>query len=82
MSKEGINRTSMIDNAERLGFPVYSGDEMKSFLLKGSFINVNYERILERERDRSVWLGIYQIDFLNGEQIICQVLVMNCELNL
>ena len=50
ISKEGIEQASIIDNAKRLGFPVYSGDEMKTLLLNAGFVNVRCHKIPEREK--------------------------------
>ena len=48
ISKEGTNRSVISDNARRLGFPIYSGEEMKSLLSAAGFINVSYNTIPER----------------------------------
>jgi ubiquinone/menaquinone biosynthesis C-methylase UbiE len=50
ISKEGTNSSAILDNAQRLGFPIYSGQEMKSLLVTAGFINVSYEVIPEREK--------------------------------
>jgi len=50
ISKEGTNSSAILDNAQRLGFPIYSGQEMESLLVTAGFINVSYKVIPEREK--------------------------------
>lgn len=50
ISKEGTNRSAISDNAQRLGFPIYSGEEMKDLLSTAGFMDVSYEAIPEREK--------------------------------
>jgi len=50
ISKEGTNRASNEDNAQRLGIPIYSGQEMKALLSAAGFIHVSYKAIPEREK--------------------------------
>jgi ubiquinone/menaquinone biosynthesis C-methylase UbiE len=55
ISKEGTNSSAILDNAQRLGFPIYSGQEMKSLLMTAGFVDVNYKVIPEREKG---WLCV------------------------
>ena len=55
ISKEGTNRSAILDNAERLKFPIYSGQEMKSLLTTAGFVDVSYKVIPEREKG---WLCV------------------------
>jgi ubiquinone/menaquinone biosynthesis C-methylase UbiE len=48
ISKEGTNRSAISDSARRLGFPIYSGEEMCSLLLQASFTDVRYEVLPQR----------------------------------
>jgi ubiquinone/menaquinone biosynthesis C-methylase UbiE len=50
ISKEGANSSAILDNAQRLGFPIYSGQEMKSLLVTAGFVDVSYKVIPEREK--------------------------------
>jgi len=55
ISKEGTDGAVILDNAQRLGFPIYSGEEMKSLLLAAGFVDVGYKSIPEREKG---WLCV------------------------
>jgi len=55
ISKEGKNEPAILDTARRLGFPIYSGEEMKTLLSVAGFVNVCYESIPEREKG---WLCV------------------------
>jgi ubiquinone/menaquinone biosynthesis C-methylase UbiE len=50
MSKEGRNRAAIEDNARRLGFSIYSGEEMLALLSATGFVHVDYKAIPEREK--------------------------------
>jgi ubiquinone/menaquinone biosynthesis C-methylase UbiE len=50
ISKEGINKSAILDNAQRLKFPIYSGQEMKSLLSTAGFVDISYKVIPDREK--------------------------------
>lgn len=50
ISKEGKNGSSILDNAQRLGFPIFSGKEMKTLLSAAGFVDVCFKSIPEREK--------------------------------
>jgi ubiquinone/menaquinone biosynthesis C-methylase UbiE len=60
ISKDGTNRSKISDNAQRLGFPIYSGEEMKSLLATAGFVSVSYKSIPERGKGWLCAIGSVQ----------------------
>jgi hypothetical protein len=49
-----MNKVSIEDNAQRLGIPIYTGEEIKALLSAADFIHVSFKAIQEREKACSV----------------------------